>query len=456
MRRILLAVLTAYLGTRPCLGQAPVNRPPAPLARPLPDLPHRPAPAAITPLAGAPAGQPAAVPSDSGAPSAPDTVASAAFVENLVPFDHRRAEVRWADGRWQLLAGGVLLKDFGKREPEARQALRIIRDLRLTQHGTVGTPTPVMEYWLCDGRAPQGWVAGLQAQPIDVNTLRVDQLQGQWCVRDARQVLFTFGPHEQDARHALAVIRRYGFNKIGYLGHGIPAMICLFAGQDEFRSAAVVPTPLGSRTLMPGQPLPTDNRLIVRKEPPPPELNAQANKPAVVPAMLPHGRQLSDPGTAMANAGGGERIPFDWRMVQVRRDGADWKLECGGYALANFGADERAARQALAVVQHYRFTEQCRIGKPTPTCTYYLVNGQPPRGVSFGVNNVPFRPDALAVAEHEGVYVIAEGNRTVLRCGDRGEDAKQLLQVIQRHKFDHVCHVGSPEPAGMTFFARQR
>src|SRR5688500_6888269 len=52
-------------------------------------------------------------------------------------FNYRLANVTWEEGRWVLRAGDVFLKDFGRREAEAREALRIIRDLRLTEHGTL-------------------------------------------------------------------------------------------------------------------------------------------------------------------------------------------------------------------------------------------------------------------------------------------------------------------------------
>src|SRR5260370_1417810 len=78
--------------------------------------------------------------------------------EQLVTFDPRQAELRWEDHNWRIMAGDVFLKDFGFQQEEAREALRVIRDLGLTQQGTVGYPRPVMEYWLAGGHAPQASV----------------------------------------------------------------------------------------------------------------------------------------------------------------------------------------------------------------------------------------------------------------------------------------------------------
>src|SRR5437870_475377 len=90
------------------------------------------------------------------APSTPLAPAEPAKpTENLVRFDPNQVDVQWVDNRWELVAGGKVLKEFGHKEMEARQALRIIRELGLTQLGTVGSPRPVLEYWLVNGNAPQ-------------------------------------------------------------------------------------------------------------------------------------------------------------------------------------------------------------------------------------------------------------------------------------------------------------
>src|SRR5262249_27785686 len=70
--------------------------------------------------------------------------------EELVPLDPAKAEIRWQNNRWQLLSGGVWIKDLGTNETDAREALHLIQEMHLTQRGTVGKPKPVMEYWLSD------------------------------------------------------------------------------------------------------------------------------------------------------------------------------------------------------------------------------------------------------------------------------------------------------------------
>src|SRR5262249_47073456 len=136
----------------------------------------------------------------------------------LRTFDPLSTEIKRVDNRWVLLADGAVLKEFSAREADAREALAIIRALKLNLHGTIGTP-PVMEYWLADGHAP--FVAEtnhLKLAPLDLNTLRVEEVGGQWQLRDAHRQLFAFGRNRADAFLALDLIRHYGFTQIGRVG----------------------------------------------------------------------------------------------------------------------------------------------------------------------------------------------------------------------------------------------
>src|SRR5439155_18226025 len=130
--------------------------------------------------------------------------------EKLVRFDPQRLDLAWNERGYQLTARDVMLKDFGRRDVEAREVLRVVRDLGLNQRGTVGAPTPVLEYWLRDGKAPQGAPPGMSLVAFDPASLRVEQNQGMWVLRDAGRVLFTFGSVREDAENALMVVRRYG------------------------------------------------------------------------------------------------------------------------------------------------------------------------------------------------------------------------------------------------------
>src|SRR5262245_6812006 len=152
--------------------------------------------------------------------------------ENLATFDPALVELRWQDQCWLLVHDGSILKDFGRREEAAREAWRLIRDLRLSQRGTIGGPQPVLEYWLAEGQPPRWLPRGLRTMALDSEALQVERTQAHWVLREPTRLLFNFGIHEKEARQALAVIRKYGFNEVGVIGQGVPSMLVCVAGPD--------------------------------------------------------------------------------------------------------------------------------------------------------------------------------------------------------------------------------
>ncbi len=336
--------------------------------------------------------------------------ATANLKENLRTFDPQRVERQWHNGGWRLVAGDTILKEFS-RDTEAQQALRIIQELHLNQHGTVGTPQPIMEYWLADGQAPQGMTPGFHPAPFDAHSLRVEQVQGQSCVRDNLQVLFNFGAHADEAQQALAVIRKYGFTQVGYVGQPRPIMLVfttsgtslanqrLPQGSSWFGHSAKPLTPLKPAETSLVQPAAHTDVIqpgITGTAPPagPQQQSVPVQNPfdktttasisitkpnTAAPTVLPASRQLSSPNPLLPDMTDlGDRVPIDYRQVQVQKDGEEWKLVQGAYTLASFGTNEADARKALDVVQFYRFTEHCLVGRPKPVFSYFLVRGQAP------------------------------------------------------------------------------
>jgi hypothetical protein len=378
--------------------------------------------------------------------------------EPLRTFDYRRAEVEWADNRWQLTADGVLLKDFGRNEAEARQALRVLRQLHLTQVGTVGTPLPILEYWLADGHAPQGLVSELRTIPLDPKTIKAEQLQGQWWVRDGRRVLFNFGGHEDEARQAAELLRRYGFTRIGFVGQATPSML-VFLGAPA-GTAFVQPEPALADPAMTAQqgdlsPRGTAHHPTLRG----PSGTDKATDPAIgtapAPVSLPHGRQLAQPATSLPDlTAPSERVSLDWRQIHARQDRGGSRLVMGGCTLAEFGLNQDDARLAEEAVRFYRFTEECRIGRPRPVFTYFLVNGQAPHGTMFGAELVPFQPDTLAVRRVGDDWTVCAGTQPLFHCGPNADEAREALNALQHYKFDAVCRIGHSEQATFMFPVR--
>jgi hypothetical protein len=402
--------------------------------------------------------------------------------ENLVPFDTIRADLSWAGNRWVLKSGDVVLKDFGQREFEARQALRLVRDLHLTQHGTVGSPNPVMEYWLSNGRAPQGLTTGLRLVPLDAKNLRVEQDQGQWVLRDPHRVLFNFGQGEGEARQSLGIIQKYGFTQIGVLGQAAPLMLVFLSPPVDPLAARPVPNGphFNHQTHLPhdavgGPSLPGPdgkannpggaNTIVAPTVPSLRQPSTQAQGPhypfssGTQPQdILPTHNVILGPEPVLPGLTElGNKVPFDWRQVKVVQQGAKWKMQAGAHQLADFGTDENAAKRALAAVNYYHFNEQCLVGGPQPCFSYFLVNGKAPQGaVPLGVQAQAFQPEALSVKQVGWRWAVVAHDQPLVQLRDKPEEAKQLLEAIQRNRFDRLCRLGPDEEHALTFFVRSR
>ncbi len=258
-----------------------------------------------------------AAPTPPAAPAVPAKT-PAAPAETIRSFDADHAFADWSFQGWKVSADGATIKDFGRSESDARQALRLIRDLRLNQRGVIGGPTPSVEYWLSDGKPPQGSSSGLRVLPIDGASLRVEQAEGQWVLRDDRRVLFGFGSKEADARQSLAVVKKYGFNQVGTVGAGAPAMMVFFAETDPASASAV--RPAATPTTPAVDPASPAAKIMARR------LGLDA---IPAPAVLPlRGAALSSNGVT-ATSDTTNRVPFDWRQVQLRKDKDGWKLAAG-------------------------------------------------------------------------------------------------------------------------------
>jgi hypothetical protein len=376
--------------------------------------------------------------------------------QTLTSFDPGSVEVRWLDDRWQLLAGGVLFKDLGRRPADARQALEIIRALGLNQHGTVGTPQPIMEYWLANGQAPQALGTSRQLLPIDLDSLKVEQLEGQWCVHDARRLLFAFGAHEDEAKAAVDVIRRYGFTQVGYVGAPVPVMMYFLGGPAGLGGGRMAgPAPLASRRVSHDKKAPV-KLTDLRPQPLPSGVDRRELVRLAGPITLATARQLSSVAPlALDLPGLGDRVRFDPRELVVRCEDGDWRLCSGAYVLARFGPGQAEALQAREALRQYGCNEHCRVGRPQPVFSFFLANGEAPRGRLFGLTGTDFRPETLTVRRDGADWYVCADGRTLLRAGAKEEDANKLLELIRRYKFDALLQVGG-EASGMSILVRIR
>lgn len=428
-----------------------------------------------TPALWAQAPAPAALPAVNATAVPGETIP-----ESLRFFDPESVRLVWSERRWQLRLGESVLKDFGRRESEGRLALRLIQSLHLNQQGTIGRPNPVMEYWLSDGQAPQGLTPDIHVLTLDPASLHVEQIQGQWCLRDDLHVLFNFGLRSRDAQLALQVVRRYGFTHVGAIGQGTPAMLIFLCNPNDaelcrHHAATRTARPLqAAGNATPGVRSPGQKVMLHSAAAGIGEIVTPALPPLRRPAHGPRSEFVQTAGSAVPRQfwhqqkrfleatplvpgldDEAERVPFDWRRVRLHQINGSWALVAGEQTLAIIGPSDEDARLALNAVLYYHFTELCRIGKPS-LCSYFLVNGHAPRGLLAGVPIQPFQPDTLRVQAIGGRWGLFAGNQLLLSCDHRPEEARQLLEAIRQNGFDGLCRIGPTGASGMTFFVRSR
>lgn len=397
---------------------------------------------------------------------------------DTVRFDPKHLRLQWDHRRWHIgTADGMVLKDFGPAESEARRALRLIHELGLNEYGTIGKPRPVLEYWLVDGRAPRALVrSDLRSVPFETTSLRIEKISGQWAVCDKTRVLFTF-ENEADASQALDLFQKHRFSQAGVIGLGTPLMTVFFTSGNEGptigesgRQMSTLKFPRFAKN--------TDGNPRIEQV-----KNKETGLEGVVQAVIPpidasRGtttappmRGLPSPSLtdrkalfwrseprlsreAQTTRSDGGRVAFDWRHAQLRNAQGDWVIGVGGQTIARFGTNVSDGRTVLSAIRYYRCHEFELLGGDLAGL-WCAVPGSSPRGAMFGLSAVPIRPDKLEISQVSGRYSLCENGRVVVPVGERAEDARRLLELIRRHGYDRVCPVGSG-PEGVAFLVRSR
>src|SRR5207253_719581 len=130
------------------------------------------------------------------------------YPEVKFALDSGTVTTKRINGSWQVWAGPRMLKDLGNSEADAKDVVRLLRELHPTEWVSIGSPRPVVEYGLIQGRPPVSHLLPRMTIPIDLRAVRVEPIKGVWCLRDEDNILFNFGMHKADADQALAVVRK--------------------------------------------------------------------------------------------------------------------------------------------------------------------------------------------------------------------------------------------------------
>lgn len=358
-------------------------------------------------------------------------------LENLQSIDPKTLAVKRLGGDWQIWVNDAVFKSFGDNVDDANDVARTLRELYPLRWGTIGTDRVVVEYGLTADNdqklvAPQvaGFARSLTA--MDMTTLRVERVRGMWCLRDEANLLLNFGQHKMDAEQALAVAKKYGFNRIGTVGRREPAMTFFTSAPDLLAPvAASLPSEVSFRM----------------------QVNAMTRTGIPLPVYGIMGeRKAFDPNKVEYV---GEMIPIDPRKCELRTVGRELVLACGRDVLARFDEnDGYMAREAQRAVRDARLTEFCSFG--TAGVTFFLSNGQAPRNLPMHALGNRFDLSSLRIVEARGQFYVAEANGKLIAPAGSRDEAETLIRLMRAFGFDQIATFASRGKPAMTVFVKSR
>ncbi len=146
----------------------------------------------------------------------------------MVHFDWRHATVRCQNFDWQLVADGQVLAQFGSRELEARQALRAVQTLQLTDRCQVGNAAPALTFFFSNGEPTHGLFFGAKNQSCHPEDLSLKRVGLRWMIWEYDRPLLALGNNQEEAQQTLKILQHYKVDHICQIGTTDPPPVTIF------------------------------------------------------------------------------------------------------------------------------------------------------------------------------------------------------------------------------------
>ena len=146
-------------------------------------------------------------------------------------------------------------------------------------------------------------------------------------------------------------------------------------------------------------------------------------------------------------------IGFNPAKIRVRRINRRWKIVEGSHWILDFEDKESEAYTAYAIIENHGMNSICFVGRPNPSMTYFLSNGNAPVGAMSGEDAISFRWNKIEVKKIQGRWKIVEGSHWMMDFGSKRSEANAALAILKKYRFNKMCFVGRPKPS-MTYFLR--
>lgn len=142
--------------------------------------------------------------------------------EDCISFNPLNVKAVQTGRRWTVVDGNSYLF-AAPSEMEAAKIVRIVKYYGLNRSCYVGRPGPSFQYLLKNTAAPTGAMRGEDVISFNPASLTLVQEGSQWLMTDGASRMFMF-PNKTEADQSLAIIRKYGFTKTGYVGRPGPSL----------------------------------------------------------------------------------------------------------------------------------------------------------------------------------------------------------------------------------------
>ncbi|NTW11092.1 MAG: hypothetical protein HGA26_07015, partial [Chlorobiaceae bacterium] len=137
-------------------------------------------------------------------------------------------------------------------------------------------------------------------------------------------------------------------------------------------------------------------------------------------------------------------IPFNPANIEVKLIGGRWKIVEGSHWIFDFETRKDEAYMAFNIIRHYGINSTCYVGRPDPSFTYLLVNGNAPQGPFPGEDAIAFNPNTIEVKQIGGSWKIVDGGHWMFDFGTNKGEAVTAYNIIKKYGFRYSCFVGRP------------
>ncbi len=131
-----------------------------------------------------------------------------------------------------------------------------------------------------------------------------------------------------------------------------------------------------------------------------------------------------------------------------------WWIVDGNRQLFYFGSRGGEAREALDIINRFRFSSTCYIRRPDPSMQYLRTGTSVPGGSHGSLDCIGFNRAGLRIEPVAGgQWRLTDGASSMLMFPNQAE-ARQAVDAINHHRMNRQCFVGRPD-ASFTFWLAQ-